>query len=155
MTRPMVGLVLTVLLAACGGASSGAGMTSTAPTTPVSLMHVLAATVTPDGQDADASFTVHNGTGAPDRLVGVTCPCATAAEIHGADATGDLGPVAGVTLPPDEAVEFAPGGPHVVLVDVAGPLTPGSTVTLTLTFAHAAPVDVVATVAAPPTPSAA
>jgi copper(I)-binding protein len=146
-------LALAILLAACGGASSPS--TSATPSIPVSTseMHAIAATVTPNGQDADASLGIHNGTGSPDWLVGVSCTCATAAEIHGANSHGDVGPVAGVPLPPDTVVLFAPGGPHIVLVGLTQPLTTGGTVTLELSFAHAPPTQVVAEIKAPATPS--
>jgi copper(I)-binding protein len=153
--RIAAALALALALAACGGSTSSTAAPTPSVAIPTSDMHVIAATVTPDGQDADASFAIHNGTGSPDRLVGVSCTCATAAEIHGANDHGDIGPVTGVALPPDEVVTFAPGGPHIVLVGVTQPLDPGSTVTLTLRFAHAGPVDVVAAVKAPATPSVA
>ena len=45
--------------------------------------------------------------------------------------------VSTVELPAGEAVTFEPGGLHVMLVDLAGPLESGSSFELTLTFATA------------------
>ena len=50
--------------------------------------------------------------------------------------------VSAVELPAGEAVVFEPGGLHVMLVDLAGPLESGSSFELTLTFAIAAPKTV-------------
>jgi copper(I)-binding protein len=116
---------------------------------------VFAATVTPDGEQADAELAIHNAATTADALTGVSCTCATAAEIHGAGPSGDVGPVDSVKLPPDKVVTFAPGGPHIVLIGLRQPLAPGDTVTLELTFAHAPPLSAVAEARAAATPSAA
>jgi periplasmic copper chaperone A len=152
MIRWAASFAFVVLLASCsGGASSSAP--SLTPGSVASQIDVFAATVTPDGDSADASFAVHNGSGVQDRLIGVSCACATAAEIHGADATGDLGPVDSVALPPEKVVTFSPGGPHVVLAGLTQPLTPGGTVTLELRFARSPSVQIVADVEALAAPS--
>jgi hypothetical protein len=44
---------------------------------------------------------------------------------------------AGLALPGGEAVAFEPGGLHVMLEDLAAPLTAGQEVALTLAFEHA------------------
>jgi len=46
-------------------------------------------------------------------------------------------PVASVTLPAGKAVEFKPGGYHVMLMELAAPLTKGSTIKLTLVLKNA------------------
>ena len=144
MIRRWAPLAFAAVLASCGGgaSSSTAGGIEGVP----AEVHVFAASVTPHGDEADASLALHNGGDTADRLIGVSCTCAVGAEIHGADATGDIGPVDGVALPPDEVVTFSPGGPHVVLVGLTLPLAPGDTVTLELTFDHAAPAQAVADV---------
>ena len=86
-------------------------------------------------------------------MLGVSCTCATAAEIHGGSAAGDTGPVSGIPLPPDKVVFFGPGGPHIVLLGVTPALAPGGTVTLSFTFQTSAPTTATATVAAATTPS--
>ena len=50
--------------------------------------------------------------------------------------------VSAVDLPAGEPVEFGPGGLHVMLVELAGPLESGSSFELTLSFADAAPMTV-------------
>ena len=50
--------------------------------------------------------------------------------------------ISAVALPAGEAVTLEPGGLHVMLVGLAGPLESGSSFDLTLTFATAAPETV-------------
>ena len=152
--RRSLALVAVIgLLSGCGGGASTSVPTDLAGT-PASEVHVLSPTLTPEGaDDADASFTLHNAGSTRDRLVGVSCTCATAAEIHGGSAAGDAGPVDSITLPPDEAVLFGPGGPHVVLLALTQTLAPGDTVTLSFMFEIAAPTSASATVVAAKTPS--
>jgi copper(I)-binding protein len=142
------------MLTACGG-STTSSPPSPASAAPASDIHVFAATVTPDGDQAEVEVAIHNAAATADALTGVSCACATAAEIHGAGPQGDIGPVESVKLPPDKVVTFAPGGPHIELIGLSQPLTPGDTVTLELTFANAPPASTVAEVRAPATPSAA
>ena len=85
-----------------------------------------------------------------DRLVRVASPAAMTAGLHETLAQGDVvamrGLPGGIALPPGQAVMLRPGGVHVMLEGLTAPLVLGSTVSLHLTFAHAAPVDVVARV---------
>ncbi len=142
-----------VWLAACGGSGSSSSPPSTQSVS-ASDVHVLAPVVTPEGTDtADVALALHNAGTARDRLLGVSCTCATAAEIHGGSTAGDTGPVSGIPLPPDKAVFFGPGGPHIVLLGVTPALAPGGTVTLSFTFQTSAPTTATATVAAATTPS--
>ena len=49
-------------------------------------------------------------------------------------------------LPAGQAVTLSPGGTHVMLGGLSGPLKPGQTVTLSLRFSHAPPLTVEAQV---------
>jgi copper(I)-binding protein len=100
------------------------------PTTSVSDVHALAPTVTPEGAHAaDFALALHNAGTTRDRLIGVSCTCATGAEIHGGSGAGDTGPIDSIPLPADKAVFFGPGGPHIVLVGITEPLQVGEAVT--------------------------
>jgi copper(I)-binding protein len=145
-------VAVVAVLSACGGDSSTSLPTDLVGA--ISEVHVLSPTVTPEGADtADAALALHNAGATRDRLLGVSCTCATAAEIHGGSAAGDAGPVESIALPPDKAVFFGPGGPHIVLLGLTAPLAPGDTVTLSFTFETADPTSAVATVVAAKTPS--
>ena len=140
------------LLSACAGGSSSAPSTGL-PTVAVSDVHALAPTVTPEGtRSADLALALHNAGTTRDRLLGVSCTCATGAEIHGGSG-GDTGPGDSVPLPADKAVFFGPGGPHIVLVGITAPLQVGEAVTVSFTFETAAPITAEAIVVAAKSPS--
>src|SRR5580658_1485732 len=91
-------------------------------------------------------FTVTSA-GSPDHLVGVSTPVAATAELH--ETTNDNGvmkmrPVASIALDPGKPVMFKPGGYHVMLTGLKGPLKAGDSFPLTLTFEHAQPITVIA-----------
>jgi copper(I)-binding protein len=50
--------------------------------------------------------------------------------------------VAELTLPAGEAVRLTPGGQHLMLFDITGPLVPGTKVALSLRFADAGTVEI-------------
>ena len=71
----------------------------------------------------------------PMQLIGVTTPVAGTAEVHEMKQEGDImrmRQVAKVNLPAGQAVEFKPGGYHLMLMDLKQALKPGTVVPLTL-----------------------
>ena len=71
------------------------------------------------------------------QLIAVTSPVAGVAEVHEMKMEGDVMKMRAVPildLPAGKAVQFKPGGYHVMLMDLKQPLTQGSTVPLTLVF---------------------
>lgn len=64
----------------------------------------------------------------------------TMSEMTGSTMAGDMGgsmmmhKVDEIALPAGEAVALKPGGYHVMLIDLAGPLTTGNTISVTLTM---------------------
>jgi copper(I)-binding protein len=98
-----------------------------------------------------AAYMTITDQGAPDRLTGVSTPVAAAAELHESMAnmgTMKMRPLAGLDLRPGKPVTLAPGGYHVMLVDLKAPLKQGDTFPLTLQFEHAPPMTVTVTVEA-------
>lgn len=73
-----------------------------------------------------------------DALVGVSSPAAAVVETHltEADAQGvmTMRPVPEIHVPAGSMVELAPGGYHLMLIDLVGPLETGTDVELVLTF---------------------
>jgi copper(I)-binding protein len=70
-------------------------------------------------------------------LVGATSPAAKIVEIHEMKMEGGvmkMGAVGRLPLPAGKIVELKPGGYHVMLMDLARPLTEGDSVPITLTF---------------------
>lgn len=73
------------------------------------------------------------------RIVSVSSPASTRMELHeiatGADgATVMREKEGGVAIPANGTHALAPGGDHLMLMDLTAPLTPGVTTTFTLTF---------------------
>jgi len=74
---------------------------------------------------------------APARLVGVASPVAAVVEIHNMKMEGDvmrMFAVDGVDLPANRTVRLAPGGYHVMFIDLRQTLKAGDVVPLKLTF---------------------
>lgn len=86
-----------------------------------------------------------------DTLVGATTPAAGRVEIHEMQMQGDVMRMRelpnGLPLPAGQAVVMAPGGHHLMLMDLRGPLVAGRTVPVQLRFRNAPPLEVQATVA--------
>jgi copper(I)-binding protein len=107
---------------------------------------------TPNGRPVTGCYLTLTAPAA-DTLVSVSTPAAARAQIHEMRMENNLMMMGelenGLPLPAGQAVALAPGGNHIMLLEVAAPLTAGDTVPLTLTFAQAAPVEVTATVGQP------
>lgn len=80
-----------------------------------------------------------------DRLVSVASPMAAEAQIHEmkmADGMMRMGELpGGLALPAGEAVALRPGGTHLMVLGLSGPLAPGDQLPITLTFQTAPPRD--------------
>lgn len=95
-----------------------------------------------------AYFTVRNTGTTPDVLEGVSTPAA-AASLHESMNRGgmmSMQPMAPLAVPPGGAVEFKPGGLHVMLEQLKRPLRQGERLPLTLSFRRAGKVSVMAEV---------
>lgn len=96
------------------------------------------------GRPAAAYFTLHGGERAT-TLVNVAADMAIRSEMHetmggdGGDGHGGgmaaMRPIAGVPLPANGTITFAPGGRHLMMFGVNPALKPGVTTLLTFTFA--------------------
>ena len=97
------------------------------------------------GGNSAAYFTVVNH-GPADRLIGVGAEVADKVEMHSttidAQGVGRMVPVQAVDVPPGAQARFAPGGLHVMLIDLERPLEQGQAFPLTLTFERAGAVTV-------------
>jgi copper(I)-binding protein len=82
-------------------------------------------------------------TGAPDQLIGASTPVAARAELHESmvkNGMASMRPVPAIPVAPGKPAVLAPGGYHLMLVDLARPLVAGQTFPLTLDFAKAGKV---------------
>ena len=88
-------------------------------------------------------------TGPADALTGVATPVAATAGLH--ETINDNGvmkmrPVASLPITPGKSVTFAPGGYHIMLMDLKQPLKEGDSFPVTFSFAKAGQVTATATV---------
>ncbi len=104
----------------------------------------------PNGQTTTAAyFTVTNKGPSADRLTRVSCACAQSAMFHTtthSNGMAAMNEADAFPLPAGQTLVFAPGGNHVMLMGVTGPLKEGDGVDLVLTFAKAGPVTLHLTV---------
>jgi periplasmic copper chaperone A len=116
------------------------------------IAHPYARPTPPGARTGGAYFTVRNNGTAADRLVKVASPAAQSVELHSMTMDGNLmkmRAIPALDIPPGATVPLGSGGYHVMLVNLAHPLTVGSNVPLTLTFERAGSIDVSAPVEAP------
>lgn len=107
----------------------------------------------PGAPVAGGFVTIANHGPDADRLVAVASPAAGRMEVHEmAMADGVMTMRAlddGLPIPAGATVVLAPGGYHVMFMDLQAPLVEGESVAVTLTFEHAGPVTVPFAVLAP------
>lgn len=87
-----------------------------------------------------AAFMTLQNAGSDDKLVSATSPVAEHVELHGHLKDGDvmrMRPVESIDVPAGGSVQLAPGGLHLMLIDLKEPLKQGQLFPLTLTFAKA------------------
>jgi copper(I)-binding protein len=104
------------------------------------------AVATPPGATAGAAYLELIAT-ADDELLAVTTPVAERAEIHSSTTSNgmmQMRPVATVALKAGQAVRFAPGGMHLMLMNLRSPLVVDTDFSISLRFKNAG--DVQATV---------
>ncbi len=86
---------------------------------------------------------------AEDRLLAIATPSAAMAQLHESVTTGgvvQMRPVKALDVGPGQVVEFAPGGMHIMVMNVKSALQAGQTVTLILRFERAGVIEVEAEV---------
>ncbi|MAR93306.1 MAG: copper chaperone PCu(A)C [Pseudomonadota bacterium] len=93
--------------------------------------------VPPVSANTAAYFTLHNDSGQPRLLLSAQSAAATAVELHTSeekDGMSSMRRLERVEVPANGQVAFRPGGHHVMLIGLNGPLKQGQEVGLTLTF---------------------
>lgn len=98
---------------------------------------------------ADAYFELHNTRRRPVTLTEVRAAGAASASVHTtviANGVASMRRLAQVELLAGETVKFQPGGMHVLLTGVKGPLQAGASMLLTLGFADGSQLRVRATI---------
>lgn len=96
-----------------------------------------------------AYVTLVNTSKRPDRLVAVSTPMAARATMHThmmRDNVMKMRPVGVVEIPPGETTVFKPGGLHIMLTGMAGPLREGTRFPLILEFEIAGKIEILVNV---------
>lgn len=147
-------LLLLTLAAGCGqGSGQGdtqnpAGDTGQAGESAVTVTGAWARPA-PKGEMSAAFFVIENQGSEAVRLTGVRTDVATTAEIHETvqeGSTARMQRVDGIDVPAGGRVELAPGGYHVMLMDLQRDLNAGDSIDLVLEFADGQEVTVTAEV---------
>ncbi|GGC92709.1 copper chaperone PCu(A)C [Vreelandella lutescens] len=102
---------------------------------------------TPPGAGAGGGFvTLTNHGEGDDTLVGATSPLTERVEIHTMEMDGDVMRMAqltgGIEIPAGESVTLAPGGLHLMFMELGSPIVEGEPVPVTLEFQHAEPIEI-------------
>ena len=103
------------------------------------------ARATPPGTKIGAAYMKITSGGTADRLVGASSPAAAKVELHVTEKKGDvmrMREVKAYDIPAKGGFELAPGGAHLMLVDLKAPLKEGAKVPMTLRFEKAGEVKV-------------
>lgn len=129
-----------ILLAFASPAFAGEG--------PIHVADAKARPTAPGGTGVVYMIVMNHGT-VDDDLTGLSTPIADKAEMHRsvtANNVSQMDPVADLPVKANEALVFAPGGLHVMLMGLKQPLKLGDSFPLTLTFAKAGAVAVTVSV---------
>ena len=104
----------------------------------LTVEHAWVRAAPPSSQLGAAYFRLENRGGSPEILTGAQTTVAERVELHDHIMDGDVMQMreieGGVALAPGEAVDFVPGGKHVMLMGLTESLDEGGIVPLVLTF---------------------
>lgn len=104
---------------------------------------------------AGAAYAVIENAGAADRLVAARSDAADRVELHTHIREGDImrmRQVPDIPVPAHGDVALKPGGYHVMLMELRGPLTEGKNISVTFVFEKAGEITLSVPVGAPPKP---
>lgn len=143
---------LLLALTGCAGAGSGLNDTATTAPAPAQKAAADALSVTDSWVKAadtgmSAAFGVLENSGRADVIVvSAESPAAGMLELHETvvNDTGDMvmqRKENGFVVPADGSLELAPGGNHIMLMALTGPIKAGDEVTVTLTLSDGSTVD--------------
>lgn len=101
---------------------------------------------TPPGAGAGGGFiTLTNHGNADDTLIRVTTSITDRVELHTMEMDGDVMRMAplpgGIEIPAGESVTLAPGGLHLMFMELASPIVEGQPIPITLEFQYAESIE--------------
>ena len=139
--------VLALTLGLAGTAQADTDQPGTEPVGTGLSVEAPWARAAPGGMAMAAGFMILTNAGdADDRLLRAETSAAGRTELHesrhDADGMMRMRPVEAITVPAGGSATLAPGGLHVMFMDLPAPLVPGSDLELTLHFERAGAVTV-------------
>ena len=102
--------------------------------------------------ETGAAYATLIGGGQPDRLIAASSPVAETVELHThleEDGVMRMRPVEAIAVPAGGKVELKPGGLHIMLIGLKGPLKEGRHFPLTLIFERAGRIETEVPILAP------
>lgn len=100
----------------------------------------------PNAPVGAAYLTITNNGSSDDRLISASSPIAGVTQLHEMKMVNDIMQMNelpdGVAIPAGQSVMLEPGGLHVMLMNLNGPLTEGATFAVTLSFEKAGTIEV-------------
>lgn len=148
-------LISMLALGACSKAPESVDNPPPAPAPVLASLEVSApwAAITPNGAKVGAGYFTIANPGAADKLFGAASPRAKKVEVHEMKMDGammSMRPVGALDIPAGATVKFAPGGYHLMFMDIDAPFTDGQSIPVTLAFEKAGAVEVTLAVSANP-----
>jgi periplasmic copper chaperone A len=147
-----VALISLLALGACSKAPETAAENPAPAPAPVTAKLEISlpwAAVTPTGAKVGAGYLTIANPGEADKLLGAASPRAKKVEVHEMKMEGammSMRPVESLDVPAGATITLAPGGYHLMFIDIDAPFVEGQTIPVTLTFEKAGAVDVVLSV---------
>jgi copper(I)-binding protein len=152
MTKVLASAVALLVLAACTPPAASPPA-SEAPTSGAVSQLVVSdgfTRETPQGAPAAGGFiTIRNDAPAADRLISAASPRAGRVELHDMSMENgimQMRPVESIEIAPGATVSLAPGGLHMMLLDLPSAFAPGEMIPITLTFEQAGVIETALTV---------
>ncbi len=151
LSRTALIAVLLAVLLGVSGVFAGGRREAPAEGFPLQIVGAWAREIGTPGGNTGVYLSIGNPSQNPDRLLVADTDVARATELHTHIMDGGMArmrQVPEIVIPPNEIVELAPGGLHVMLIGVESPLRSGDEIELTLTFEVAGTVTIVVPVRA-------
>lgn len=117
----------------------------------LTISHAFTRAMPPSASTGGGYVTITNTGSTADRLIAVTSPAAPVVQLHQMKMDGDVMMMSelpdGIALPAGETVSLAPGGLHIMFMQVPIPFVEGDEVMVQLTFEKAGQIELALPVA--------
>ncbi len=112
----------------------------------LTLINAFSRATLPGAKVGGGYLKIDNAASEPDRLIGGSTPAAERVEVHEMTMNGNVMQMRqlenGLEIPAGGSAELAPGGLHLMFINIVKPLKEGDMIPVTLEFAKAGKVEV-------------